>query len=265
MKTKMTVKKRILIKGKKVHNVGYRPLLMEKAQELKILNFHAKNVKDKEDGKQVVDVRVGGEGGRIDNFLKFVHENLPEQAEVENITAEEKEYEEDIMTLDEFSRVFSASQLSKIAQAGLGMIEMQKQTIEMQKQALGKHDQTLEKQDAMLDKQDQMLEKQDKSIAIIKSGNEMLATKQDQTISIIKSGVDETRAFRAENKTILQDFHQDTLQRFDSLDVKYGRIAENIERILEELKEERQEYRESIEKLVNAIIESRKGGGGAND
>jgi len=258
MKTKMTVKKRILIKGKKVHNVGYRPLLMEKAQELKILNFHAKNVKDKEDGKQVVDVRVGGEGERIDNFLKFVHENLPEQAEVENIAAEEKEYEEDIMTLDEFSRVFSASQLSKIAQAGLGMIEMQKQTIEMQKQALGKHDETL-------DKQDQMLEKQDQSIAIIKSGNEMLATKQDQTISIIKSGVDETRAFRAENKTILQDFHQDTIQRFDSLDVKYGRIAENIERILEELKEERQEYRESIEKLVNAIIESRKGGGGAND
>ena len=41
----------------------------------------------------------------------------------------------------------------------------------------------------------------------------------NQTISIIKSGVDETRAFRAENKTILQDFHLDTLQRFDSLDV----------------------------------------------
>ena len=63
----------------------------------------------------------------------------------------------------------------------------------------------------------------------------------------------------------LDDFHQDTIQRFDSLDVKYGSIAENMERILEELKEERKEYRESIEKLVNAIIKSRKGGGGAND
>ena len=78
----MTVKRRILIKGRRMHNVGYRPLLMEKAQELKIPYFYAKNVKDKEDGKQVVDVRVGGEGGRIDNFLNFVHENLPEQAEV---------------------------------------------------------------------------------------------------------------------------------------------------------------------------------------
>jgi acylphosphatase len=301
----MHVKKRILIKGKKVHNVGYRPLLMEKAQELKILSFHAKNVKDKEDGKQVVDARVGGEGERIDKFLNFVNENLPEQAEVENISVEE--CEEDIMTLDEFSRVFSALQLSKIAQAGLGMIEMQKLTLGMQKQALGKHDQTLEKQDSMLDKQDetiaiiksgnemlagkqdQMLGKQDETIAIIKSGNEMLAGKQDETIAIIKSGnemlagkqdqtlekqdktigitktgVNEMRESREENKTLLLDFHHDTMQRFDSLDVKYGKIAENIERILEELKEERKEYRESIEKLVNAIVESRKGDGGGD-
>ncbi len=63
----------------------------------------------------------------------------------------------------------------------------------------------------------------------------------------------------------LDIFHQDTMQRFDSLDVKYGRIAENIERILKELKEERKEYRESVERLVNAIIESRKGSGRAND
>jgi acylphosphatase len=237
----MSVKRRILIKGKKVHNVGYRPFLMEKAQELKIPYFHAKNVKDKEDGKQVVDARVGGEEGRIDNFQKFVHKNWPEHAEVESITVEEREYEDDIMGIGDFSRVLSASQLSKIVQTGLGMIEMQMQ-------ALGKDDQTLEKQD--------------QTIAIIKNGNEMLATKQDQmlekqdvmigkqdqTISIIRSGVDEMREFRTETK-----------QNFTNLDTKYGKIAENMERILEELKEERKEYRESIEKLVNAILESKRG------
>lgn len=240
-KGKMSVKKRILIKGKKVHNVGYRPFLMEKAQELKIPYFHAKNIKDKEDGKQVVDVRVGGEEGRIDNFLNFVHENWPEHAEVESITVEEREYEDDIMGIGDFSRVLSASQLSKIVQTGLGMIEMQMQ-------ALGRQDQTLEKQDH--------------TIAIIKNGNEMLATKQDQmlekqdvmigkqdqTISIIRSGVDEMRELRTE-----------TQQNFANLDTKYGKIAENMERILEELKEERKEYRESIEKLVTAILESKRG------
>ncbi len=251
---KMAVKKRLIIKGGKVHSVGYRPFLMEKAQELKIPYFHATNVKDKEDGKQVVDVRVGGEEGKIDKFMKFAHENLPELAEVESITVEEKEYEEDIMTLKEFSSVFSALQLSKIVQAGLGMIEMQRQT---------------------LGKQDQTLEKQDQTIAIIKSGNEVLATKQDQmlekqdqTISIIKSGVDETREFREENKTILQDFHHDTIQRFDNLDAKYGKIAENIEkliqsidrtsnnteRILDEMKEERKESRMAMDKILNPIL-----------
>ena len=199
-KGNMSVKRRILIKGKKVHNVGYRPFLMEKAQELKT-----------------------------------------EHAEVESITVEEREYEDDIMGIGDFSRVLSASQLSKIVQTGLGMIEIQMQ-------ALGKHDQTLEKQD--------------QTIAIIKNGNEMLATKQDQmlekqdvmigkqdqTISIIRSGVDEMREFRTE-----------TQQNFANLDTKYGKIAENMERILEELKEERKEYRESIEKLVNAILESKRG------
>ena len=43
-----------------------------------------------------------------------------------------------------------------------------------------------------------------------------------------------------------------------NIDVKYGKMAENVERILEELKEERKEYRGSIEKLVDAIIESKK-------
>jgi hypothetical protein len=199
-KGNMSVKRRILIKGKKVHNVGYRPFLMEKAQELKT-----------------------------------------EHAEVESITVEEREYEDDIMGIGDFSRVLSASQLSKIVQTGLGMFEIQMQ-------ALGKHDQTLEKQD--------------QTIAIIKNGNEMLATKQDQmlekqdvmigkqdqTIFIIRSGVDEMREFRTE-----------TQQNFANLDTKYGKIAENMERILEELKEERKEYRESIEKLVNAILESMGG------
>ena len=211
----MTVKKRMLIKGKKVHNVGYRPFLMEKAQELKILNFHAKNVK--EEGWQVVDVRVGGEEGRIDSFLKFARENSPEPAEVGNISVLEY-FEDDIMTLEEYSRVFSALQLSKIAQAGLGMIEMQKQTLGKQDQALEKHDQALEKHDVMIEK-------------------------QDETISIIKSGVDEMREFRTE-----------TQQNFATLDTKYGKVAENMERILEEMKEERKESRASMERILNAIL-----------
>ena len=81
----MSVKRRILIKGKRVHNVGYRPYLMEKAQE------------------------------------------------------------EDIMSIEDFSGVLSASQHSKIVQTGLGMFEM------------------------LATKQDQMLTKQDETTVSIRN------------------------------------------------------------------------------------------------
>ena len=103
----------------------------------------------------------------------------------------------------------------------------------------------------------QMLDKQDKSIAIIKSGNETLATKQDETIATIKSDVDEMREFRTE-----------TQQNFANLDIKYGKIAENMERImksmedtsrktgevLERLAQQQENFNTSIDKLTDAIL-----------
>ena len=97
---------------------------------------------------------------------------------------------------------------------------------------------------------------------------EVMIEKQDKTISIIKSGVDETCEFREENRTIPHDFHQDTILRFDNLDIKYSKIAEsieklilsmdrtskNVERILEEMKEERRESRMAMDEIPNAIL-----------
>ena len=173
----MTVKKRMLIKGKKVHNVGYRPFLMEKAQELKIINFHAKNVK--EDGWQVVDVRIGGEEERIDSFLKSARENSPELAEVENISV--LEYEDDIMTLEEYSQVFSALQLSKIVQAGLGMIEKQDETISELK--------AFRKESG---------EKQDKTIAAIGEVSGKIDRGKEEIVTEIRSLREDLRSYMGE-------------------------------------------------------------------
>ncbi len=136
----MTVKKKIIIEGEKIHDVGYRPFLMEKAQELGILDFHPKNLK--RNGKEILEVLVGGEDEDINCFLEFIKENYPEKAEVGKISLED--YEGNIMTMDEFLRLFSASQLSKIVQTGLGMI--------------GKQDTMIEKQDIMIGKQDQTID-----------------------------------------------------------------------------------------------------------
>lgn len=73
-------------------------------------------------------------------------------------------------------------------------------------------------QNKMLDKQDQMLNKQDQTIGAI--------DKLDVNVD----------------------------RRFDNLDVKYGKIAENMEKILEEMKEERKEARKSMESILHAIL-----------
>ncbi len=82
---------------------------------------------------------------------------------------------------------------------------------------------------------------------------DQMLDKQDQTIGVIKEGTEEMRESREENKTILKDFHQETIQRFDMVDVKYGKIAENMEKILQEMKEERREFRETIERFIKAV------------
>ena len=235
----MNEKKKIIISGENVHEVGYRLFLMDLADELLIPNFSAKNIK--KDGKQTVECLVGGDKEKIEKFVVLAKENFPENAKIDNISVQN--YDGNIRTIESFSRSFSTSQLFKIANAGVSMLNKQDKMLNKQDQMLNKQDKMLNKQDQMLNKQDKMLKKQDQTIEIIKEGNEKLTN--------------EMREFRKENKTILQNFYRDTIQRFDIVDVKYGKIAENMEKILQEMKEERKEFRETIERLIKSILEKK--------
>ena len=238
----------IIVKGR-VQKVGYRDLVADCAMDLGVVGF-VENQPDR-------TVKIIAEGEE-EILEKFVKKAQPEDDPLIRITQVDVEYEKATGEFEFFEIKRGSSEeetAERLDTAAKSLKELIKTTAMMNENLGNKIDADREE-----------------ISSTIKSGNEMLAAKQDvmlgkqdQTISIIKSGVDETRESREENKTILQDFHRDTIQRFDNLDTKYGKIAENIERILEELKEERKEYRESVEKLVNAIIESRKGGGGAND
>jgi len=210
----MMVKKKVVIEGEKVHYVGYRPFLLAKARRLRIPNYEADNIE--EDGKEKVIVSVGGEEKQVLEFVEFIKRNYPTKAKVSNIR--EAEAPEWVMPIDEYDKVLAAEQQSTIVQSGLGMLEKQDQTIDLQRQ-------TLEKQDQTIDLQRQTLEKQDQTIDL-----------QRQTIGAIDK------------------LDADVNMRFDNLDVKYGKIAENMERILEEMKEERKEARKSMERILNAIL-----------
>jgi len=232
----MTVKKRIIIKGNKVHNIGYRPFLMEKAQELKILNFHAKNIK--EDRKQVVDVRVGGEGTKIDNFLKFVDENRPEYAEVESTSVEE--YEGDILTLKEFSRVFSASQLSKIVQSGVGMLD--------------KQDITIERIDNLTKENRDGFERTDQNFMVLTKETKNGFERTDQNFMVLtketKNGFERTD----QNFTNLRDDYGKISRDLTKAVQGIEKVARNTGKLLKKSEKDRGESRDSINKLANAIL-----------
>jgi acylphosphatase len=133
---------KITITGK-VRGVGYRALLLEEADSLLIPKFEARNVKI--NGKEALIVLIEGDKEQIESFVRFLKENKPEKAVVEEMRVEE--YRGTVRDIEKFRAGFTSTQLSKIVQVGLVMVE---------------------KQDLMLKKQDEMLRKQDETIAAVK-------------------------------------------------------------------------------------------------
>ena len=131
--------KEIVIKGK-VHDVGYRFLLLSEAERLFIEKFDARNVLVK--GEQHLIVLVEGVEEKISRFVEFAESSYPPEASVESVGV--KDYKEEVRTIDAFRQSFMVFPLTKMVQAGVGM----------------------------LGKQDAMLEKQDETISVIKEESE---------------------------------------------------------------------------------------------
>jgi len=166
----MQIKKRIIISGPNVHNVGYRVFLMEEAEALLIPYFSARNLRDQ---LQQVEVLVGGEKEKVNSFVEFIRNNFPETAEVSSIEVED--YTGEIRTIESFSRSFSASQLSKIATTGVLMLETQREMKGDIKEMKG--DIKEMKGDIKEMKEDikEVLCKQDELVGITRGGFEMVA------------------------------------------------------------------------------------------
>ena len=114
------LKKKIIIKGQKVHDVGYRLFLLDEAESRLIPFLSVKNIRAV---MQEVEVLAGGEEERVEGFIEFVKTNFPDDAEMDSVSVED--YEGDIRTIESFSRSFSSSQLSKIAITGVAMLKLQ--------------------------------------------------------------------------------------------------------------------------------------------
>ncbi|HWQ20116.1 MAG TPA: acylphosphatase [Methanotrichaceae archaeon] len=103
------MKKKITIIGPRVHDVGYRYLLMGGAMSLHLPGFDAINL-DKGD-EQAVEVLVEGKDSQVKAFVDFMKNNRPASAVVSDIAI--SEYDDDVSKISEYAQVLTAMQMLK--------------------------------------------------------------------------------------------------------------------------------------------------------
>ena len=107
------MKKKIVIIGPKVHNVGYRYFLMENALAFGIEKFGAVNIGK---NRQVIEVYVEGDDEAINRFCEFVKSNFPPDAEVNEVKIED--YTGYVPKLETFALVYHIGLIGKFIEYG---------------------------------------------------------------------------------------------------------------------------------------------------
>ena len=181
------MKIRAKIIGPKVHNVGYRYLLLNEADNLGLKGFSARNVM--ENGNQIVSILIEGDEEIIAKFREFAQINRPETAEVAEVYFEN--FEGRVESVSKFAFRFQSIQVSKGINSILKIEGVQYSMLKIQDRMLEKQDRTLEKQDRMLEKQDQMIEKQDESVELLKGVKDDTSAIRDEIRQSASSTLEE--------------------------------------------------------------------------
>lgn len=116
------MKKKIIIQGRNVHRVAYRPFLLRKARELGIQNYDAKNVKEEYCLDKVV-VSLCSEEKQVQEFFEFAQINNPKNEMFGDVR--EGEPPEHVMSIDEYDKVLAAEQRETMVQTGVKMLGKQ--------------------------------------------------------------------------------------------------------------------------------------------
>jgi len=170
----------LIIKGRKVNDVGYRPFLFLQAVNRGIQKFFAYNSGVK--GNETVTVHLQGEDEIIISYINFIRSKHPEHAEVEEII--ERDFKGHVEDAYKFVQLL---QFEQIAKAVPVIISIDKKQDIM----IGKQDIMIGKQDIMIEKQDIMIEKQDTSIGILRDvRDDTCAIKND--ISVLRKDTSES-------------------------------------------------------------------------
>jgi len=142
------MKRRLLIEGKKVQDIGYRMFLLSLASEHDLTGFQASNV-----GKNSVEALYEGDKESIKAFEAEVRELMPEGAQVERIHFED--YDGPVKDIEKFRSYFTTLQLGKMIEVGLSMIQKQDETLQ---ELRAFREESRQNQQLMIQKQDETLQ-----------------------------------------------------------------------------------------------------------
>ena len=119
------MKLKFIFKGKKVHDVGYRVLLLNKAMSLGVDNFNTFNTSI--DGIQTVIAIIEAGAESIEEFKVFVNTTMPEGAELDEISFDE--YKNAIPPIERCMQAFQMEHWGKGIPILVKMLEKQDQII----------------------------------------------------------------------------------------------------------------------------------------
>jgi acylphosphatase len=196
----------LIIKGRKVKDVGYRPFLLLQALNSGIQKFFAFNSGAK--GNEIVIVQMQGEDDIIASYIDFVKSQFPEHAEVEEIV--ERDFKGQVQDAYKFAQTLQFEQIAKAVPVIISIDK--KQDI-----VIGKQDIMIEKQDVMIGKQDIMIEKQDVMIG-----------KQDKSIGILRDVRDDTCAIKDDISVLRKDTSESISEKYEELRREIAEIKETI-------------------------------------
>ena len=193
-------KLKIIIAGEKVHNVGYRSILINKALELGINHFNTFNVSI--NGLQAVVILIEGDSEQLDEFMGLVRTKQPERAVVSKITDEG--YSKAVPPIERCIQSFQMGQWGK----GIPLLLDIRDILQSVKEDTGK-----------------MLEKQDTTIEILKSVKEDTSKIREDTSKIKEdtSRIPEIAENTSRTNVLIEE-------RFDNLQSEIERIKRALER-----------------------------------
>jgi acylphosphatase len=194
------VKTKIIIKGKRVQDVGSRLFLLSRARSLK--GFEASNI-----GEDLI-LLIEGEEDSVKRFTQTVKAEKPPLAEVSEVLVEG--YDGEVMEVKEYREQLSLEQLVKIATVG---VEMRDDIKEM-------------KGDIKEVKGDVKEMKGD--IKEMKGDMKTMLKKQDETLAEIRATRDEIRATKEEIRALREDLKQYMERRFERLEREIALIKQKI-------------------------------------